>query len=65
MGGIFSKPKTVVAQPTAQPAAPAGDSAQRAGQEESAVKKKKRGKRSLMVDPAGGATGGGNTGLNV
>lgn len=55
-----------VQQAPAQPAAPAADSAQKALTEESQVKKKRRGKAGLLVNPLSKDTDtGSGTGLNL
>ncbi len=66
-GGGDDSPKTVVQQaPTpAAPAAPATDSAQKETPEDTSVKKKRRGKSGLLVNPLSKNNSGGGTGLNI
>ena len=53
-------------QPSAQSAAPALDSAQKAVTEDTQVKKTRRGKASLLVNPADKkTTSSASTGLNI
>lgn len=67
MGKIFKKPEYKATTPAAPAAAPAPETeeATQKPEEDSSLKKKKRGKASLMVDSTNNAIGSGGTGINL
>ena len=62
--GVSSAPQSVEVQTPASSAAPANSSADMAGNEVNTAKKKRRGKRSLIVNSTP-TNGGGSTGINI
>lgn len=64
--GMDDSPAAAPEQPVpAAPAAPAGDTASQKAPENNQVKKKKRGKSSLLADTSSAGSSVGSTGLNL
>jgi len=63
-GERHTETRTIVQAPQAA-AAPAADSAQKETPEDTSVKKKRRGKSGLLVNPLSTNNQGGGTGLNI